>query len=63
MDVLERSLAEVREQRRKLELRLLRVRRDLVRLRMVAEAVVDASRVNSRPEIVHAASRTSLHNR
>lgn len=63
MEVLERALAEVREHRRKLELRLQRVRKELVRLRMVAEAVVDVSRPTPRPEIVHAAAPTSLHNR
>lgn len=63
MDLLEQSLEEVREHRRKLELRLQRVRKELVRLRMTAEAVADGTRTPHRPEMIHAASPTALHNR
>jgi septal ring factor EnvC (AmiA/AmiB activator) len=63
MEVLEQSLVEVRDQRHKLELRLQRVRKELARLRVLAEAVVDSSRAHPRPEFMHGAAPTSLHNR
>ena len=63
MEVLERSLEEVREHRRRLELRLRRVRKDLVRLRQAAEAVLDLSRSTVRPELVRASTPAAIHNR
>ncbi len=63
MEVLERSLEDVREQRRKLELRLRRVRKDLVRLRQAAEAVLDLSRSAARPELIRASTPSAIHNR
>jgi septal ring factor EnvC (AmiA/AmiB activator) len=63
MEVLERSLSDVREQRRKLELRLRRVRKDLARLRMAADAVLDLSKPTRRPEMVRVPSPAALHNR
>ena len=63
MQLLEHSLEEVRAQRRRLELRLRRVRKELARLRMAAEAVLDLSRPMRRPEIESVPSPTGLHNR
>jgi hypothetical protein len=63
MEVLERSLEEVREHRRKLELRLRRVRKDLARLRMAADAVLDFSQAARRQEFVRASSPAAFHNR
>ena len=63
MEVLERSLADVLEHRRKLELRLRRVRKELARLRMAADAVLDLSRPTRRPEMVRVPSPAALHNR
>ena len=63
MQLLEHSLEEVRAQRRRLELRLRRVRKELARLRMAAEAVLDLSRPMRRPEIESVPSPTALHNR
>jgi chromosome segregation ATPase len=62
MEVLERSLAEIREHRRRLELRLRRVRKELVRLRMAADAVLDLSRAR-RPEVERVPSPVAVHNR
>jgi septal ring factor EnvC (AmiA/AmiB activator) len=63
MEVLERSLEEVKEHRRKLELRLRKVRKDLARLRMAAEAVLDFSQSARRQEMVRATSPAAFHNR
>jgi phage shock protein A len=63
MEVLERSLEEVREHRRKLELRLRRVRKDLARLRAAADAVLDFAQSARRQEFVRASSPAAFHNR
>jgi hypothetical protein len=63
MEVLERSLSDVRERRRRLEFRLRRVRKELTRLRVAAEALLDLSRPTRRPELVRAPSSVALHNR
>lgn len=63
MEVLERSLSDVRAQRRRLELRLRRVRKELARLRLAADALLDLSRPTRRPEGIRASSSVSLHNR
>lgn len=63
MEVLERSLEEIREHRARLELRLRRVRKDLARLRMAAEAVLDLSRPARRPEVERVPSPVAIHNR
>lgn len=44
MELLERSLAEAVARRRRLEVRLRRVRKELARLRQTGEAVLDMSR-------------------
>jgi chromosome segregation ATPase len=62
-EVLERSLSEVRSQRRRLESRLRRVRKDLTRLRIAAEAVLDFSKPARRTEVVRVPSPVALHNR
>ncbi len=63
MEVLERSLAEVREHRRKLELRLRRVRQDLAHLRLAAEALLDLARPIPRPEIARVTTPSGIHSR
>jgi predicted nucleic acid-binding Zn-ribbon protein len=44
MEVLERSLRELQDQRRRVEGRLRRVRKDLLRLQRTADAVLDIAR-------------------
>ncbi|HXW67747.1 MAG TPA: hypothetical protein VEL82_07745 [Thermoplasmata archaeon] len=63
MDVLERSLAEVREHRRRIEARLRRVRRDLVRLSEAVQATLPSVRANASLEMMSAASSYALRNR
>jgi len=53
MEVLERSLREVRDRRRRLESRLRRIKRDLNRLRVKVDAVLDRSRTAVRAEVTH----------
>jgi septal ring factor EnvC (AmiA/AmiB activator) len=63
MEALERSLAEVRDLRRKVEARLRRTRRDLVRLRDTAEALVTPARLHSGLEIARATPGPVLRSR
>ncbi len=63
MEVLERSLAEVREQRRRLETRLRRLRRELVRLRDAAEATLPNLASAASLEVARAAPSASVHHR
>jgi chromosome segregation ATPase len=63
MEVLERSLAQVREQRRRLEVRLRRIRRELVRLRDAGEATLRSLHPAAAVEMVHAAPSSPFHNR
>jgi hypothetical protein len=58
MELLERSLGEVRERRHRLETRLRRIKKDLVRLRIATDAVLDLSRTPFPPE-VSSASRSA----
>ncbi len=51
LEVLERSLGEVRERRRRLELRLARMKKELVRLRVSAEAIVTIARDRTSIEV------------
>jgi chromosome segregation ATPase len=44
VDLLERSLRELQEQRRRVENRLLRVRKDILKLQQTADAVLDLAR-------------------
>jgi septal ring factor EnvC (AmiA/AmiB activator) len=63
MEVLERSLVEIRGQRRRLEARLRRVRKELDRIRLAAEAVLDFSKPLRRQEMIRVPSPVALHNR
>lgn len=63
MEVLERSLTDVRERRRRLETRLRRLRRDLARLGYAAEATVRNLASTPSMEIAHAAPSASIHHR
>jgi septal ring factor EnvC (AmiA/AmiB activator) len=63
MQVLERSLIDVRERRRRLETRLRRLRRELARLREAGEATVRNLASSPSMEIAHAASSASIHHR
>ncbi|HEY1197994.1 MAG TPA: hypothetical protein VGG32_04635 [Thermoplasmata archaeon] len=45
-EVLERSLRDVRDRRRRLEARLRRVKKELNRLRITVDAVLDRSRMD-----------------
>ncbi len=58
MEVLERSLREVRERRRRAQLRLRRVRKEIARLRLTTEALLDLSRSPARTEVSGAARST-----
>jgi len=53
-EVLERSLREVRDHRRRLEARLRRVKKEISRLRLTADAVLDLSRTPARANVTHA---------
>ena len=54
MEVLERSLGEVRERRRRLERSLRRLRKELAKLRVTADAVLDFARTRVQSEVTHA---------
>jgi len=54
MELLERSLDEVRERRRRLETRLRRVKKELARVRVTADAVLDLARPPLSAEVTHA---------
>ncbi len=63
VEVLERSLADVRERRRRLETRLRRLRRDLVRLRVAGEATSRNLAPTPTMEIAHVAPSAIVHHR
>jgi chromosome segregation ATPase len=63
MEVLESSLAEVRERRRRIEGRLRRVRRELARLRDAGEATLPSLDPPATVGVVNAASSAAFHNR
>jgi len=54
MEVLERSLGDVRERRRRLERSLRRLKKELARVRITADAVLDFARARVRNEVIHA---------
>jgi uncharacterized coiled-coil DUF342 family protein len=54
MEVLERSLLDVREQRRRLERSLRRLKKELARIRVTTDAVLDLARTRVRSEVTHA---------
>jgi septal ring factor EnvC (AmiA/AmiB activator) len=53
LGVLEDSLREVRDHRRKLEARLRRVKKELSRLRVTVDAVLDLTRTPARAHASH----------
>jgi len=56
-DILEHALRDVRDHRRRLEARLRRVKKDLSRLQITVEAVIDhRSRTNVRTDVTYHAS-------
>jgi hypothetical protein len=63
MEVLERSLVDVRDRRRRLEGRLRRIRRELVRLRDAGEATLRSLKPSASMEMVRAAPSSPFHNR
>jgi hypothetical protein len=52
-EVLEHSLRDVRDHRRRLEARLRRVKKELTRLRITADAVLDLTRSPARANVSH----------
>lgn len=52
--VLEESLHDVRDRRRRLETRLRRVKKELSRFRVQVDAVLDRSRTPVRTDVMHA---------
>jgi septal ring factor EnvC (AmiA/AmiB activator) len=60
VDLLERSLREVREKRRLLERQLARLSRELANLKVAAESIVTPGRLNPSYEAGSAAARTIL---
>jgi septal ring factor EnvC (AmiA/AmiB activator) len=54
VEVLERSLHDVRERRRRFETRLRRVKKEINRLRIAVDAVLDLSRTPARQDVTHA---------
>ena len=54
MQLLEKSLREVRERRRRLELRLRRITAELAKLMDVSHAILDRSKTPANPGAVHA---------
>ena len=55
MELLERSLREVRDKRRRVEARLHRIKKELTRLRITVDAVRDLTRSPRPGEVTHAA--------
>lgn len=63
MEVLERALSDVRERRRRIEVRLRRIRRELVRLREAGEATVRHMTPTATLEMARAAPGAPFHSR
>ena len=53
MELLERSLRDVRERRHRLELRLRRIRKELARLRVTTDALLDLARSQAPRDMHH----------
>ena len=60
LQILERSLTDIRERRRKLSKRLRRIKQDLARLKELSDAVLDPLRPTSQAEMVHAPNDSRL---
>ena len=56
MELLERTLSEVRERRRRTEEHLRRLKKELSRLHATADALLDLSRTRARTEVTGATS-------
>jgi phage shock protein A len=54
MEVLERSLGDVREQRRRLERSLRRLKKELAKIRATTDAVLDLARTRVHSEVSYA---------
>lgn len=55
MEILQRSLGDVREQRRRTAQRLRRIKKELSRLRATADALLDRTRTRMQAEVTGAA--------
>ena len=60
LQLLERSLSEIRDRRQRLSKRLRRIKRDLARLKDVSDAILDPMRSRRHPEPVHASNDSRL---
>lgn len=60
MELLERSLREVRDKRHRIELRLHRVKKELARLRVTIDALRELSRGPDAAEVAHATRTSAL---
>lgn len=61
LEVLERSLHEVRERRYRLEVRLRRVKKELAKLQATADALLDVVRKPVQHRVNHASGSLPLH--
>jgi phage shock protein A len=61
MEVLERSLGDVREQRRRLERSLRRLKKELAKIRATTDAVLDFARTRVNSEVSHAQRSPPIH--
>lgn len=61
MELLERSLRDVQERRERLEVRLRRVRKELARLRVTTDALLDLSRRQSPRDRHHGTTSFPIH--
>ncbi|HZY91326.1 MAG TPA: hypothetical protein VFG07_00920 [Thermoplasmata archaeon] len=60
LQLLERSLSEIRDRRQRLGKRLRRIKRELARLKEVSDALLDPLRGGRHPEPIHAANDSRL---
>ena len=61
MELLERSLKDVRERRARLEVRLRRIRKELARLRVASDALLDLSRRQPSTNRHHGTASFPIH--
>ena len=61
MEVLEQSLRDVRDRRRRLETRLRRIKRELNRIRVTVDAVLDRTRTTVREDMTHGPNTPPIH--
>jgi septal ring factor EnvC (AmiA/AmiB activator) len=60
LQVLQRSLDEIRHRRQRLTKRLRRIKQDLARLKDVSDAILDPLRAGTPPEPIHAANNSRI---